>query len=208
MVVTSQSTTKEPNDPESIQKSFARHLEYSLACTRFKFTMQDRKASFIWLGKYRLGTCGAEKGRNCECRWGQSSSQHSMKIMQHVYGSVYLGVTIWSDTFHNYHAPHHLETYRGRCYMRQMHLLMFRFQWGTSWHIHNLAFLGFLRHQSISICQQCSPIDTNRFDCRMHTGQLVLFCATGCWSHWTTPTPTTGNRTWRGSRSRCNFIQG
>ena len=23
----------EPNDPESIQKSFARHLEYSLACT-------------------------------------------------------------------------------------------------------------------------------------------------------------------------------
>lgn len=33
--------TYEPNDPESIQKSFARHLEYSLACTRFKFTMQD-----------------------------------------------------------------------------------------------------------------------------------------------------------------------
>eukprot|EP00439_Symbiodinium_sp_Y106_P068969 s4197_g11.t2 len=31
----------EPNDPESIQKSFARHLEYSLACTRFNFTMQD-----------------------------------------------------------------------------------------------------------------------------------------------------------------------
>ena len=31
---------EEPNDPESIQKSFARHLEYSLACTRFKFTMQ------------------------------------------------------------------------------------------------------------------------------------------------------------------------
>jgi len=33
--------TYEPNDPESIQKSFARHLEYSLACTRFNFTMQD-----------------------------------------------------------------------------------------------------------------------------------------------------------------------
>eukprot|EP00438_Fugacium_kawagutii_P031053 Skav216750 [mRNA] locus=scaffold3744:104947:109984:+ [translate_table: standard] len=33
--------TYEANDPESIQKSFARHLEYSLACTRFKFTMQD-----------------------------------------------------------------------------------------------------------------------------------------------------------------------
>ena len=32
--------SKEPNDPESIQKSFARHLEYSLACTRFNFTMQ------------------------------------------------------------------------------------------------------------------------------------------------------------------------
>ena len=32
---------QEPNDPESIQKSFARHLEYSLACTRFKFTMQE-----------------------------------------------------------------------------------------------------------------------------------------------------------------------
>ena len=31
---------EEPNDPESIQKSFARHLEYSLACTRFSFTMQ------------------------------------------------------------------------------------------------------------------------------------------------------------------------
>ncbi|CAJ1414353.1 unnamed protein product [Effrenium voratum] len=31
----------EPNDQESIQKSFARHLEYSLACTRFNFTMQD-----------------------------------------------------------------------------------------------------------------------------------------------------------------------
>eukprot|EP00435_Cladocopium_sp_Y103_P033112 s1995_g8.t1 len=33
--------TYEPNDAESIQKSFARHLEYSLACTRFNFTMQD-----------------------------------------------------------------------------------------------------------------------------------------------------------------------
>ena len=33
--------TYEPNDPEAIQKSFARHLEYSLACTRFNFTMQD-----------------------------------------------------------------------------------------------------------------------------------------------------------------------
>ncbi|CAL1137287.1 unnamed protein product [Cladocopium goreaui] len=33
--------TYEANDPASIQKSFARHLEYSLACTRFKFTMQD-----------------------------------------------------------------------------------------------------------------------------------------------------------------------
>lgn len=33
--------TYEPNDPESIQKSFARHLEYSLACTRFNFTMED-----------------------------------------------------------------------------------------------------------------------------------------------------------------------
>jgi len=31
----------EPNDPESIQKAFARHLEYSLACTRFNFTMND-----------------------------------------------------------------------------------------------------------------------------------------------------------------------
>ena len=31
---------KEPNDPESIQRSFARHLEYSLAITRFNFTMQ------------------------------------------------------------------------------------------------------------------------------------------------------------------------
>ncbi|CAE7240686.1 glpV, partial [Symbiodinium pilosum] len=38
----------EPNDQESIQKSFARHLEYSLACTRFNFTMQDayRAAGF------------------------------------------------------------------------------------------------------------------------------------------------------------------
>jgi len=33
--------TYEPNDPESIQKAFARHLEYSLACTRFNFTMED-----------------------------------------------------------------------------------------------------------------------------------------------------------------------
>jgi starch phosphorylase len=33
--------TYESNDPESIQKSFARHLEYSLACTRFNFTMDD-----------------------------------------------------------------------------------------------------------------------------------------------------------------------
>jgi len=33
--------TYEPNDPESIQKAFARHLEYSLACTRFNFTMAD-----------------------------------------------------------------------------------------------------------------------------------------------------------------------
>ncbi|OLP89662.1 Glycogen phosphorylase 1 [Symbiodinium microadriaticum] len=41
--------TYEPNDPESIQKSFARHLEYSLACTRFNFTMQDayRAAGFV-----------------------------------------------------------------------------------------------------------------------------------------------------------------
>merc|ERR1719330_1069412 len=31
----------EANDPESIQKSFARHLEYSLACTRFNFTEGD-----------------------------------------------------------------------------------------------------------------------------------------------------------------------
>jgi starch phosphorylase len=31
----------EANDPESIQKSFARHLEYSLACTRFNFTDED-----------------------------------------------------------------------------------------------------------------------------------------------------------------------
>jgi len=31
----------EANDPESIQKSFARHLEYSLACTRFSYTMED-----------------------------------------------------------------------------------------------------------------------------------------------------------------------
>jgi len=31
----------ESNDPESIQKAFARHLEYSLACTRFSFTMED-----------------------------------------------------------------------------------------------------------------------------------------------------------------------
>lgn len=34
---------QEANDPASIQKSFARHLEYSLACTRFKFTMQAKK---------------------------------------------------------------------------------------------------------------------------------------------------------------------
>eukprot|EP00931_Biecheleriopsis_adriatica_P084321 TRINITY_DN580_c0_g1_i5.p1 TRINITY_DN580_c0_g1~~TRINITY_DN580_c0_g1_i5.p1 ORF type:complete len:940 (+),score=273.60 TRINITY_DN580_c0_g1_i5:84-2903(+) len=33
--------TYEANDPESIQKSFARHLEYSLACTRFNFTKSD-----------------------------------------------------------------------------------------------------------------------------------------------------------------------
>merc|ERR1719440_2303845 len=33
--------TYEANDPESIQKSFARHLEYSLACTRFNFTKED-----------------------------------------------------------------------------------------------------------------------------------------------------------------------
>eukprot|EP00930_Biecheleria_cincta_P068670 TRINITY_DN5636_c0_g1_i1.p1 TRINITY_DN5636_c0_g1~~TRINITY_DN5636_c0_g1_i1.p1 ORF type:complete len:917 (+),score=207.90 TRINITY_DN5636_c0_g1_i1:69-2753(+) len=33
--------TYQPNDPESIQKAFARHLEYSLACTRFNFTLQD-----------------------------------------------------------------------------------------------------------------------------------------------------------------------
>jgi starch phosphorylase len=33
--------TYESNDPESIQKSFAAHLEYSLACTRFNFTMAD-----------------------------------------------------------------------------------------------------------------------------------------------------------------------
>mmetsp|Transcript_57996 Transcript_57996/g.135615 ORF Transcript_57996/g.135615 Transcript_57996/m.135615 type:complete len:891 (+) Transcript_57996:107-2779(+) len=31
----------ESNDPEAIQKAFARHLEYSLACTRFQFTMAD-----------------------------------------------------------------------------------------------------------------------------------------------------------------------
>ncbi|CAE7945113.1 glpV, partial [Symbiodinium necroappetens] len=38
----------EPNDQESIKKSFARHLEYSLACTRFNFSMQDayRAAGF------------------------------------------------------------------------------------------------------------------------------------------------------------------
>jgi len=34
-------STYQPNDPESIQKAFARHLEYSLACTRFNFTMED-----------------------------------------------------------------------------------------------------------------------------------------------------------------------
>ena len=34
-------SAKEPNDQESIKKSFARHLEYSLACTRFNFSMQD-----------------------------------------------------------------------------------------------------------------------------------------------------------------------
>eukprot|EP00403_Amphidinium_massartii_P038293 CAMPEP_0178433666 /NCGR_PEP_ID=MMETSP0689_2-20121128/33026_1 /TAXON_ID=160604 /ORGANISM="Amphidinium massartii, Strain CS-259" /LENGTH=957 /DNA_ID=CAMNT_0020055707 /DNA_START=20 /DNA_END=2893 /DNA_ORIENTATION=+ len=33
--------TYEKNDPASIQKSFARHLEYSLACTRFDFSMPD-----------------------------------------------------------------------------------------------------------------------------------------------------------------------
>jgi starch phosphorylase len=31
----------EANDPASIQKAFARHLEYSLACTRFSFSMED-----------------------------------------------------------------------------------------------------------------------------------------------------------------------
>jgi len=31
----------EANDIESIQKSFARHLEYSLACTRFGFSIDD-----------------------------------------------------------------------------------------------------------------------------------------------------------------------
>jgi starch phosphorylase len=31
----------EANDSDSIQKSFARHLEYSLACTRFEFSMND-----------------------------------------------------------------------------------------------------------------------------------------------------------------------
>ncbi|CAE7021852.1 glpV [Symbiodinium sp. CCMP2456] len=38
----------EPNDQDSIKKSFARHLEYSLACTRFNFRMQDayRAAGF------------------------------------------------------------------------------------------------------------------------------------------------------------------
>lgn len=40
--------TYEPNDPEAIQKSFARHLEYSLACTRFNFTMQDGFIYGIW----------------------------------------------------------------------------------------------------------------------------------------------------------------
>jgi len=33
--------TYEANDPESIQKAFARHLEYSLACTRFSFEEGD-----------------------------------------------------------------------------------------------------------------------------------------------------------------------
>ena len=45
---------EEPNDPESIQKSFARHLEYSLACTRFKFTMQEPLSLTVFLLIYRF----------------------------------------------------------------------------------------------------------------------------------------------------------
>eukprot|EP00403_Amphidinium_massartii_P023851 CAMPEP_0178398414 /NCGR_PEP_ID=MMETSP0689_2-20121128/14760_1 /TAXON_ID=160604 /ORGANISM="Amphidinium massartii, Strain CS-259" /LENGTH=888 /DNA_ID=CAMNT_0020019175 /DNA_START=81 /DNA_END=2747 /DNA_ORIENTATION=+ len=33
--------TYESNEPQEIQKAFARHLEYSLACTRFQFSMTD-----------------------------------------------------------------------------------------------------------------------------------------------------------------------
>eukprot|EP00439_Symbiodinium_sp_Y106_P086950 s128_g37.t1 len=45
----------EPNDQESIKKSFARHLEYSLACTRFNFSMQDLPAAvhFLLVDAYR-----------------------------------------------------------------------------------------------------------------------------------------------------------
>ena len=42
-------SAKEPNDQESIKKSFARHLEYSLACTRFNFSMQDLPAAVHFL---------------------------------------------------------------------------------------------------------------------------------------------------------------
>ena len=51
--------TYEPNDPEAIQKSFARHLEYSLACTRFNFTMQDGFTAFFEV----RGSAGRTVGR-------------------------------------------------------------------------------------------------------------------------------------------------
>ena len=83
--------TYEPNDPESIQKSFARHLEYSLACTRFNFTMQDAyRAAGLVLRDRLLESLNDTNAyyRKMDVKRGYSALVFEFSLSYHDYGNL------------------------------------------------------------------------------------------------------------------------